>query len=124
RVDQRERWELGERRAASDYLDDFPGLRGDPEAALEMIYAEWLLREERGESPALEDYRRAYPEHAEGLAVQVEVHRALRTDCWDGPPGDRSGPTNRPVPVREVAGARRDPARAGGFPAISGYEVL
>ena len=51
RVDQRERWRIGDRVPAADYLRDCPALRGDPEAALEMIYGELLLREELGEAP-------------------------------------------------------------------------
>ena len=52
RVDQRERWRIGDRVPAADYLRDWPALRGDPEAALEVIYGELLLREEMGEAPA------------------------------------------------------------------------
>src|SRR3954464_10676434 len=56
RIDQRERWGLGQRVPASTYLDDHHALRAEPEAAIELIYAEFLLREDLGEAPALEEY--------------------------------------------------------------------
>src|SRR5262249_2847777 len=69
RVDQRERWAVGERVTAADYLGDFPALRDDPEAAIEVIFGEFLLREERGEVPDLGEYQRDHPEYAGRLAI-------------------------------------------------------
>jgi serine/threonine protein kinase/formylglycine-generating enzyme required for sulfatase activity len=77
RVDQQERWRIGQRPPASGYLRDHPAVRNDPEAAHELIYGEFLLREELGETPTLEDYLVEYPEHASRLRMQVDLHRAL-----------------------------------------------
>src|SRR6516162_3565622 len=77
RVDQRERWAIGERVPAADYLREFPALRADPEAAIEVIYGEFLIRERLGEAPAVGDYQRDYPEFATDLQIQVELHQAL-----------------------------------------------
>ena len=110
-VDQRERWRLGAGPTAAAYLHDFPALRDDPEAALELIYGEWLLREELGESPPLEDYLRSYPEHAEGLALQVELHRALEERERRNPSvrrRDRDGGRLRLDRTGPAIGARTD----------------
>jgi len=42
-----------------------------------VIYGEFLLREELGEVPELEDYQRDYPDYAVQLAIQLELHRAM-----------------------------------------------
>src|SRR5262249_27066561 len=78
RVDQRERWAIGERIDAATYLRDYPPLHEDPEAAVELAYCEFLLREERGESPDLQEYLDAYPEYGPRLELQVGLHLALK----------------------------------------------
>ena len=122
RVDQRERWRIGDRVPAADYLRDFPALRGDPEAALEVIYGELLLREELGEAPAPEEYLRAYPEYAERLRMLVELHRALGATTEHGPDATAGGPSAATI-RRGRAGARDPPARASG-PCPAGYEIV
>ena len=80
RIDQRERWWLGQRVPAMAYLNDHPALEAEPEAAIEVIYGEFLLREELGESPSLDEYQVDYPRYAARLRSQVELHRALAGD--------------------------------------------
>ena len=118
RVDQRGRWAIGERVAAADYFRYFPALTDDPELAVELIYGEFLLREELGEAPALEEYQRAYPDHASRLAIQVELHRALEGRAAESSEGDgsrgRDSPPEfgrRPPTPRPGGGACR-PRRA------------
>jgi tRNA A-37 threonylcarbamoyl transferase component Bud32 len=77
RVDQRQRWLVGERPTAESYLRDHPGAGADGEAALDLIYGEFLLREELGEAPVLAEYLRRFPEHAAPLRIQVGFHEAL-----------------------------------------------
>src|SRR5437773_11423841 len=62
-VDQRRRWDRGERGGAEVYLQAYPSLRQDPEAALDLIYGGYLLRCECGETPALSDFDLRFPEH-------------------------------------------------------------
>jgi hypothetical protein len=52
RVDQRQRWETGQRVPSEDYLRRYPQLHADPEAVLDLIFHEFLLRQERGEQDA------------------------------------------------------------------------
>src|SRR5262249_17235844 len=86
RVDLRERWRRGERPAVHEYLCRFPQLRSAADLTVDVIYAEFLVREELGHKPALADYQRQYPEHATELGDQVELHQALEAngDCAPG----------------------------------------
>src|SRR5262249_6440290 len=56
RFDQCQRWRAGERVPAESYLQNYSFLRGDPDQALLLIYGEFLLRQELGEAPSLEEY--------------------------------------------------------------------
>src|SRR5262249_14301923 len=78
RVDQRERWQGGERIQDEAYLRDFPVLQADEEAALDVIYGEFLLREERGESPTLEEYVRRFPQYEARLCEPTGFHQAMQ----------------------------------------------
>ncbi len=49
RVDQSERCRLGQWVPAEDYLEVFPAIRDRVESTIDLIFAEFLLREERGE---------------------------------------------------------------------------
>ena len=48
------------------------------EAALEVVYQEVVLREQAGEQPQEEEYRRRFPYLADRLAPLFEIHLALR----------------------------------------------
>ena len=73
--DQVRRWRRGERVPAETYLSKYPGLMEDDEAAFELIYGEYLLREEHGEPPSPEELRWRFPKFAERLRRQVEPAR-------------------------------------------------
>jgi len=77
RMDQRRRWQQGDRLAVEAYLEREPTLKDDAEAVLELIYNEVVLREEAGEPPRLEEYQERFPLYADQLRVQFEVHQAL-----------------------------------------------
>jgi predicted ATPase len=113
RVDQRERWAIGERVSAADYLREFPSLRDDPEAAIEVIYGEFLLRMELGEAPSLAEFQRDHPGYADRLAIQVELHRALDRHSDDDLAKNASG--------YETFRLNADP---GPLASPAGYELL
>lgn len=79
RVDQREHWLLGDRVKAEAYLRSFPQLSGG-EYALDLVYAEFLLREQLGEVPDVGEYTRRFPDLGEEFLRQVELHRAMGTN--------------------------------------------
>jgi hypothetical protein len=76
-VDQRQRWQQGERVPAEAYLQHHPVLQAEAERALELVYGEFLLREELGEAPVLAEYLQRFPQYAARLRQQVDLHRAL-----------------------------------------------
>src|SRR5262245_65698273 len=55
RVDQVERFRLGQSVRVETYLDAVPALRDDREQTLDLIFAEYRLREETVESHAADD---------------------------------------------------------------------
>jgi WD40 repeat protein/tetratricopeptide (TPR) repeat protein len=104
--DQRRRWQQGEHIPAEAYLESHPTLRDDLEGFLDLIYNEILLREQAGETPRLEEYRRRFPEYTSQLALQFEVHSAVHS---------------RPL---ERTAAPTAPAAAPERPAVPGFEIL
>src|SRR5262249_49876517 len=107
RVDQEQRWRAGERMPAEDYLRLCPALEGERELALELVYGEYLLREQLGEAPALEEFQRRFPAHAARLREQLALRRALDAAPGTAPPttggcGPAAGPGPRAVPGYEI----------------------
>jgi serine/threonine protein kinase len=76
-VDQYERWQRGERPLAEDYIPLLPDGPGRQQAVCDIVYGEFLMREQLGERPSSTDFRRRFPEHEADLNRQLEVHRAL-----------------------------------------------
>jgi hypothetical protein len=76
RAEQLRRWEQGDRVRLETLLAG-SGLSDSPEAILDLLYAEILLREEHDESPGLEEYLRRFPHLAEPLRRLFHVHEAL-----------------------------------------------
>jgi serine/threonine protein kinase len=73
-----ERWHKNERPHAEEYLALYPELAADPEAALEVIYAELCLRQEESPAEALEaDLLRRFPQWRRQLEVLLDCHRLL-----------------------------------------------
>jgi WD40 repeat protein len=116
REEQRTRWQRGERIPVETWLEQHPGLRADEEAALLLIYQEVILREERGETPQLEEYLARFPQWAAQLRDQFEVHGALASErLFPGAGG--------PGETVLTPGSARSSERAG-LPAVPGYRLL
>jgi hypothetical protein len=110
RADQEARWQAGERVPAEAYLAMHPGLALDLEKALELVYGEFLLREELGQAPTLDEYLRRFPQYASRLKQQIQLHQALAEGTRSEFPATRSGP--------EVFSSPAGP------PAIAGYNLV
>src|SRR5262249_15675880 len=80
------------------------------EAVVELAYGEFLLREDSGENPALQEYLWRFPEHEARLRQQVELHQALNAS--EGP--SSTGQTTR----------AQTPAVDPTNPEVPGYRVL
>jgi WD40 repeat protein/tRNA A-37 threonylcarbamoyl transferase component Bud32/Tfp pilus assembly protein PilF len=113
RVDQRERWRAGKRVLAESYLQRYPCVAADADGLLDLVYNEFLLRDQRGEGPTAEEYLHRFPDHAEALQPLLELHRAMAREdqaetmgpSWSKEEHDGDAPEGRPcVPGYEVLG--------------------
>jgi WD40 repeat protein len=91
-AERRRRWQSGERDLIRDLLDRHPELAADARRAAVLVYAEFVHREEAGESPALDDYLRSFPALAEELRRLHEAEALLAglLPPWENLP---NGPT-------------------------------
>jgi serine/threonine-protein kinase len=100
RLDQSLRWRQGTPQRAEDYFARLPELRADDEAVLQVIFNEFLLRQELGHAPTVEDYQQRFPTHATALQRQIELEQALgRLSTTEGalpPPPEAGGAEPRP----------------------------
>ena len=60
-AEQRERWRKGDHVPVEAFLERDPDLAREPEKLLDLIYGEFLLREETGQPLDPEEYRRRFP---------------------------------------------------------------
>jgi predicted Ser/Thr protein kinase len=117
RVDQRQRWQIGDRVPAERYLQRYPNLRADVEAAVDLVYGEFLLRERYGEQPAADEYHERFPEFTDLLGAQIALHQALVSK-----PGDNTEWWQRAEAETLVPGST--PPSPVGWPQVPGYEIL
>jgi WD40 repeat protein/serine/threonine protein kinase len=125
RVDQQERWRRGEPVPAETYLQLDTRVQGDVEAAVELIYSEFLLREAGGQAPTLSEYELRFPRYADRLRVQIELHLALTEESDPKPAADqaRTAPSADNGPAAAAAGiAASGPDLCG--PVLGPYVVL
>ncbi len=114
-VDQVRRWRTGQRVPAESYLGRYPGLQSDDEAAFELIYGEYLLREEQGEPPSTDELKWRFPRYAERLRRQVDLHEVLNSS-------DQTNGTSDAVPTVR---AEADDAPEPGVPFVApGFRIL
>ncbi len=71
------RWHAGERPLVEEYLERYPELASQPEAAAELIYEELCLRQEHGVSAAADDVLKRFPRWRPQLQILLECHRLL-----------------------------------------------
>jgi WD40 repeat protein len=123
--DQLQRWRHGERVPAETYLQILSQQRppesttpADTEEALDLIYAEFLLRRQRGEAPPLDEYLWRFPRYAPQLRLLVELEQQLES----GPGGE----TDHSVRESTQDGADDPslPAAPAARPTVAGYEIL
>jgi tetratricopeptide (TPR) repeat protein len=120
RAELRRRWLRGDRVRVEDLLRECPALGDNREAVLDLIYVEFVVREDLGEKPTPQEYLDRFAEHAAALAVQFELHAAIA--------GGSLGLSA--LDPAEHAGQDTASLGAGGQPAssspppIPGYEIL
>ncbi len=77
RLQQRQSWLQGERVLVESYIAQYPNLLRDPEALLDLVYSEFCLREDLGATPNPPEYYERFPQLADQLRPQFEVHRGM-----------------------------------------------
>jgi WD40 repeat protein len=112
RVAQRQDWQQGRRVPAEEYFDRVPALRADPVYALDLVYAEFLLREELGETPDPGEYAHRFPHLADEFGRQLSVHCAVGASPT---PHDSVADKQPTVP---------ESTAEPGVPCLVGYEIL
>jgi serine/threonine protein kinase len=77
RAEQLTRWQRGDRILVETLLATRSDFSDNPDAMLDLLYAEVLLREEYGESPEMQEYLHRFPHLAEPLRRVFHVHEGL-----------------------------------------------
>ena len=95
-VDLEFRLKAGEVARVRGYMDDFPELTGDRNAALELLATEYELRRRHRNDVSLDEYRVHFPEYLDELSERLNLSEM---DTWLGTPG-----TIAPAPWPEVPG--------------------
>jgi len=113
--DQVRRWNAGQRVPAEAYLARHPSLQAQSESAFELIYGEYLLREQLGESPPLDEFRWRFPRFAGRFERQLELHSVLNSQ--DVPP-------HTIVEPAEGADAPTEPTPSAAGKVAPGYEII
>ena len=68
---QRDDWLHGQRVRVEIYLGQYPELMSEEETLLDLIYHEYVLRQELGDRPRAEEYFERFPLHRESLRRQL-----------------------------------------------------
>ncbi len=119
-LDQVRRWRQGQRVPAEAYLQLYPPLSANSDVAFDLVYGEYLLRKELGETPAAEEYRWRFPQYAEQLDRQVALDASLDEDADDATTEEFVARSRSGAPEENQFGAVFDLQR----PKVPGYEIL
>ncbi len=72
-ADQKQRFERGAGVPVEDYLAQQPRLLAEPEAVLDLLYHEMVLREARGETPTLQEFVSRFPQFSKQLEAECRM---------------------------------------------------
>src|SRR4051812_6691065 len=64
-VDQRQRWRNGQHILAEHYFQAYPAVAQDEDAAIDIIFSEYLLRQELGEVASPDHFFQRFPQFAD-----------------------------------------------------------
>ena len=76
-VDIRERRQRGLPIDLESYLSQYRAVGDNPEMTLDLIYSDYLVREELHEFPTVGEYAARFPAYADALTNQVTFHRQV-----------------------------------------------
>ena len=117
---QQQSWQDGIPVSIENLLSSMPELQNRPDAIVDLVYAEVLIREKLGQHPSCEEYTSRFPDAQKSIARQFQIHRALKLSEQADVPTD--------VPDATVADGVADPALASvatrrRLPSIEGFEL-
>jgi serine/threonine protein kinase len=78
--DQVRGWESGGARKVEDYLAEFPEIQRDRTFIVDLIYNEYLRRQDRGESPDIAEFYARFPDFRQDLEPQFLIARMIGAD--------------------------------------------
>ncbi len=123
---QQNQWQMGRYIRIDELLAEYGWLLKRGDTLLDLIYSEVLLREDLGEHPSESEYIERFPELAEPISRQFQVHRALLLD--ESEEADKStadfGPTFEELPREAAAKGEVLLAKPVRMPEIAGFEIL
>jgi tRNA A-37 threonylcarbamoyl transferase component Bud32 len=76
-LDMRQRWRQGQPVRVELYLSAGKAPPDDLDLLVDLVYAEYALREGAGEAPSLDEYSERFPQLRERLRRQLAVHASL-----------------------------------------------
>src|SRR5262249_44804469 len=133
--DQRQRWAAGEKTMVEAYLAILPSPTHGG-IILDLIYGEFVLRQEAAEKPTIQEYQKRFPHYATEIGRQLSFHKAL-SQCEieapptadhetiiqkDAPNADRWATVS---PSRSAVAHTPPPAEVSNSPSvIAGYKIV
>jgi serine/threonine-protein kinase len=120
-IDQWQRWNVGERIPVEEYLDRYPKVATDPELAMELVYGEFLIREQLGEKPTAEEYLGRFPGCAALLQQQFALHRELEPNTFQC---DTHVDDGLESSSQQTFAPLLSKGAAAPWPVVAGYEIL
>ncbi len=110
-TDQRQRWLHGQRPEVEAYLALHGSFHPGAEPTIDLIFGEFLVRRELGESPTLDEYGRRFPDLGGQLRLHVDLYEALgevgpATDDPASGPGEDPSTTSHAARAPTVVGLR------------------
>src|SRR5205807_247953 len=92
----------------------------DKEVVKDLIYWEFVLRDNRGESPQPEEYERRFPAHADSLKMQFQLEKIM-PEPGNGVEGAQVVPPTVGEPHLPIF--QPSPPGQGG-PDVPGYQIF
>jgi len=114
-IRQGQHWQQGQHYPVETYLELRPALGEDPEAVLDLIYHERVLRGQCGEVPRLEEYLERFPHLAAQLQVQFELDQVIQEESTWESQLQRNRAADLPAGQDQAAAVAASPP---------GYEIL
>src|SRR5215471_14145804 len=80
-----------------------PELHQDPEAVVDLIYQEVLLRKEKGQPPTLPALLARFPQYEAALRDQLELDELLESPSLKAPTVNTEPPVAEPAPGADTS---------------------